>query len=36
MDLSLLTVNELKLALPPVQVSEIRELPVELPAGSGM
>jgi hypothetical protein len=30
MDFSLLTVSELKLAFPPVQVTEIKELPAEL------
>lgn len=36
MDLSLLTVNELNVALPPLDVSEINELPEELPAGNGI
>ena len=36
MDFSLLTVSELKMAFPPVQVSQIRELPDELFAGMGM
>ena len=36
MDFSLLTINELNVELPPLQVNEIRELPDELLAGSGI
>jgi hypothetical protein len=36
MDLSFDTANELKFAVPPVQVSEINEVPAGLLAGKGM
>ena len=36
MDFSLLTVSELNVAVPPVQESDIKELPEELLEGRGM